>query len=602
MSNTKSIFEARIQEYQTQATQLTSKIEKWSWIRGITFAVCIIDTYFSSKNYGNGIAIAVFVISFGAFLYTVSTHLKLAEALKKLKIFIQVNENEIDRLENKLFKFADGAEYIEKNHFYASDLDLFGKHSLFQLINRCHTFAGKALLAAWMKAPANKNTIIERQIASLEISNDIDFRQQLEVLAMNSEKVSEPINAMLHWVQSPESESINKPIFKFGQYLPIVTSLVLVGAILGFYTYYFVGLMVLLQGIILKMIDKEVGTAFEQTEQAAEPLKPYAEMMQLIVDKVNKSFISEKLKDLSAKINSAPQAVNKLQKIIHQLSYRSNPVAALGGMLFMFDLRNFINLEKWKANYKVELPIWIDVVSEFESINSLAGHQFAIPENAIPVISEEKNLIKTESLSHPLIHSNNRVPNDFATEGLGVTIILTGSNMSGKSTFERTIGINLVLTMMGAVATARYFECSTMQLFTSMRTQDSLENDTSSFYAELKRLEILISFSNAISLKQNTTVFYLLDEILKGTNSKDRHSGAKALILQLKNKAASGIISTHDVELGDEFEGQAFIKNYSFASEMVGEKLVFDYKLKQGVCHSFNATELMRRIGIEVAP
>lgn len=601
MKEPRAVFESRIQTFSAQEKQLKLKSENWAIFRGVIFILAAVATYFSIKYYGNGVSILTFLIGFGGFLFFVNKHLKLKIELKRVRLFIQVNENELNRLSNNFSGLETGLGFSEPNHLYASDLDLFGKHSLFQLLNRAHTFEGMKLLGNWMKNSAKKDEILERQNASAELSTDIDFRQNLEVTALQSDNVSESTANLINWIQSPENEKIKRPIFKYGQYLPILTFIILIGAILGFYTYWFLGLMLLIHGIILKLIDEDIADALKQTESISDTLVAYANLMQLIAHRalrVNKPFTTKKLLDLSQKINQATISVKRLQKTIHFLSFRSNPVAALGGIILMQDLRNFTILEKWKAENKNNLSIWLNVVNEFEALNSLASFQFANPNYATPTISNELIVLKTNDLGHPLISQSKRIFNDFDTEGVGKTIILTGSNMSGKSTFERTVGINIVLALMGAVVCAKKLECAEMQLFTSMRTQDSLESETSSFYAELKRLELLIQMTN--KQENQKPIFYLLDEILKGTNSKDRHTGAKALILQLKNKDTSGIISTHDVELGDEFEGENFIKNYSFSSEMVDNELVFDYKLKQGVCHSFNASELMRRIGIEI--
>ncbi|MES2796291.1 MAG: DNA mismatch repair protein MutS [Bacteroidota bacterium] len=595
MLDPRSIFEYRVQANSILELQLKLKSERWTLIRGVIFVLAFIITYFAAKNFNTALSILVFFVSFSGFLFTVNTHLKIKIALKKVKLLIGINRNELSRLSNDFTGMATGVEFSEKSHFYASDLDLFGEHSLYQLLNRCHTFEGAQTLSDWMKTSAAKTEILERQKALTELSGEIDFRQNLEVTALESDTIGEPTSILLEWIQYPENEKIKKSLFRFGQYLPIVTLGVLIGAIFGFYSYWFVALLLLIHGILLKLIDEDISNALKQTEPIGDTLKAYSALMQLIVER---NFANEKLKVLVNKVKNAPKAVSDLQKNIHFLSYRSNPVAALGGIILMQDLRNFSKLEKWKAENRDNLAVWLEVVHEFEALNSLAGYQFANPNYAIPEISEETILLNAKELGHPLISVGKRVFNDFEISGTGKTIILTGSNMSGKSTFERTVGINLVLASMGAVVCAQSFECAEMQLFTSMRTQDSLESETSSFYAELKRLELLIQLTNQPEKKK--PIFYLLDEILKGTNSKDRHTGAKALILQLKNKIATGIISTHDVELGDEFEGMDFIKNLSFSSEITESGLFFDYKIKQGVCHSFNASELMRRIGIEI--
>jgi hypothetical protein len=595
MINPQNIFQSRITESRIKEADLKKKIEVWTLLRGFSFVLTILATYFFAKYIGDLPAFIAFIICFGVFLSLVSKHIKLKIVLRKAKIFSQVNQNEINRLNNNFKGLSPGIEFIEKDHPYLSDLDLFGSHSLFQLLNRSHTYQGLELLSIWMKNSTGKSMIILRQNAATELAQEIDFRQEFEVTALFSDKIGESPDPLLQWSKTPNNEKIKQQIFRFGRFLPFITLAVGIGAFFDLYSYYFVGVFLLIHGAILKMIDEDISSALKQTETLVDTLLPYSELMQMIE---NKAFKSELLVKLSQEIDGAPEAVSQLQKIIHFLSYRSNPVAALGGILVMSDLRNFAKLEKWKTENGQKLATWLAVISEFEALNSLAGFQFANPNFANATIEMGNNLLDTKQLGHPLISSENRVYNNFASGGVGNTVILTGSNMSGKSTFERTVGVNIVLALMGAVVCAESFECDEMQLFTSMRTQDSLENDTSSFYAELKRLEKLILSTK--SGQNQKPVYYLLDEILKGTNSKDRHTGAKALILQLKEKNTAGIISTHDVELGDEFEGKDFIKNYSFSSEMVDNELVFDYKLKSGVCHSFNASALMRKIGIEV--
>ncbi len=588
------VFQEKINAFKITESSLKVKVENWTILRGLAFLFMLFASYFTTKYLNSLYGILVFLICFGLFLALVTKHLNLKKELKKCILFQKINLLELNILANKFEDLPTGKTYIETDHPYLADLDLFGNQSLFQLLNRTHTWPGGILLSNWLKVASTKTEILKRQTASFELSKKIDFRQTFEVISLLSDKINEPTTQIFEWLNSPDNTKINKPLFKFGKFLPIITILVLIGAFLGFYTYYFVAFFVLFQGIILKMIDEDIADALKKTESIGDALLPFSEITELIN---NENFETKHLKNLQLNVIDAPKKIMQLQKIIHFLSYRSNPVAALGSMIFMLDLHNFSKLEKWKATNKQNLPIWIDTISDFEALNSLAAFEFANPNYTKPTINSNNKVLETSRLGHPIILKNKRVYNNFELNNIGKTIVLTGSNMSGKSTFERTVGVNIVLALAGGVVCAESFQCAEIQLFTSMRTQDSLENDTSSFYAELKRLEKLIYLTKN---NENTRpIFYLLDEILKGTNSKDRHSGAKALILQLKKCRASGIISTHDVELGDEFEGESFIENFSFTSEMIDDELFFDYKLKKGVCHSFNASELMSRIGIE---
>jgi DNA mismatch repair ATPase MutS len=239
---------------------------------------------------------------------------------------------------------------------------------------------------------------------------------------------------------------------------------------------------------------------------------------------------------------------------------------------------------------------WFAARGEAEALYSLAGFAYANPGYALPEITTHALQYEARQLGHPLILAGKRVSNDFSMDGLGKTLVVTGSNMSGKSTFLRTLGINAVLALAGAPVCATACRLSVFRVFTAMRTQDSLEESVSSFYAELKRLRQLIEL-----LPTGQPVFYLLDEILKGTNSHDRHEGAKALIRQLHKHHASGLVSTHDLALGQLGEvSPEYVQNYSFNSDFADGKLHFDYKLREGVCRSFNASQLMRQMGIEM--
>jgi len=527
----------------------------------------------------------------------VNKHLKIKYLRDRNSILSTLNEDEIKRLDNVFTRTETGEQFTESNHFYASDLDIFGKQSLFKLLNRTHTYTGSSTLANWLKFPAQKTEILNRQESIEELSVKIDFRQNLEASAMLIEEVSESTQKLISWSQEPENETIKKPIFQYGKFLPYVTvSLILTWAF-GYIPIGYPLLMLIIHGFILKQIYDIVSNALDQTIRLSSTLKAYANLSELIVNEV---FTHQKLKDLQTELSEASPSIRRLEDILNKLGNRANPIFALFvGIPLLWDIQYFIKLEKWKKSYQRNLPKWLVSIAEFETLNSFAGLRFANPDFIKPEISEDVILLKTKGLAHPMIRRTKRIANDIELVGEGKTIIITGSNMSGKSTFQRTVAVNMVLALAGSVVCAEAFACSCMQVFTSMRTQDSLEEDTSSFYAELKRLKTLILAVNSKRF-ENLPILYFLDEILKGTNSKDRHEGAKALMLQLHKTTTSGFISTHDVELGDEFDDQGFVENYSFSSEVVNDDLVFDYKLRLGVCHSFNASMLMKGIGIEM--
>lgn len=590
-------FQSRKANFQNLAEQFQKKYNQWAIFRAILFLVIALISFVIYQYLNGDYVIAVVIIGISIFLFSVNKHLKIKYLRDRNSILSTLNEDEIKRLDNVFTRTETGEQFTESNHFYASDLDIFGKQSLFKLLNRTHTYTGSSTLANWLKFPAQKTEILNRQESIEELSVKIDFRQNLEASAMLIEEVSESTQKLISWSQEPENETIKKPIFQYGKFLPYVTvSLILTWAF-GYIPIGYPLLMLIIHGFILKQIYDIVSNALDQTIRLSSTLKAYANLSELIVNEV---FTHQKLKDLQTELSEASPSIRRLEDILNKLGNRANPIFALFvGIPLLWDIQYFIKLEKWKKSYQRNLPKWLVSIAEFETLNSFAGLRFANPDFIKPEISEDVILLKTKGLAHPMIRRTKRIANDIELVGEGKTIIITGSNMSGKSTFQRTVAVNLVLALAGSVVCAEAFACSCMQVFTSMRTQDSLEEDTSSFYAELKRLKTLILAVNSKRF-ENLPILYFLDEILKGTNSKDRHEGAKALMLQLHKTTTSGFISTHDVELGDEFDDQGFVENYSFSSEVVNDDLVFDYKLRLGVCHSFNASMLMKGIGIEM--
>lgn len=590
-------FQSRKANFQNLAEQFQKKYNQWAIFRAILFLVIALISFVIYQYLNGDYVIAVVIIGISIFLFSVNKHLKIKYLRDRNSILSTLNEDEIKRLDNVFTRTETGEQFTESNHFYASDLDIFGKQSLFKLLNRTHTYTGSSTLANWLKFPAQKTEILNRQESIEELSVKIDFRQNLEASAMLIEEVSESTQKLISWSQEPENETIKKPIFQYGKFLPYVTvSLILTWAF-GYIPIGYPLLMLIIHGFILKQIYDIVSNALDQTIRLSSTLKAYANLSELIVNEV---FTHQKLKDLQTELSEASPSIRRLEDILNKLGNRANPIFALFvGIPLLWDIQYFIKLEKWKKSYQRNLPKWLVSIAEFETLNSFAGLRFANPDFIKPEISEDVILLKTKGLAHPMIRRTKRIANDIELVGDGKTIIITGSNMSGKSTFQRTVAVNLVLALAGSVVCAEAFACSCMQVFTSMRTQDSLEEDTSSFYAELKRLKTLILAVNSKRF-ENLPILYFLDEILKGTNSKDRHEGAKALMLQLHKTTTSGFISTHDVELGDEFDDQGFVENYSFSSEVVNDDLVFDYKLRLGVCHSFNASMLMKGIGIEM--
>lgn len=509
---------------------------------------------------------------------------------------VAINEDELGRLDLRFKRPDTGAEFREKDHNYSDDLDIFGGYSLFKLLNRTRTAEGSRRLANWLKNPADAPEVNLRQEASADFSRHPERIQAWEATALLHEHAAKHVGQFQSWVAETFPAPLRNTLL--WRWYPLVT---LVIAVL-----YFTGIVpgiamlasLAIHLFILARYAEYVKVLANSTTSMGRTLTAYAELLQKAESAPYHSAWWQSRKE---RIAGSSAALATAGNLFEKLDYRNNPYFAIFvGIPTLWDMHILNALENWKAAHHQHLTDWLDVLADTEAMNSLAGHAFANPEYIVPQVHDASEVtVGATSLGHPLIPAAKRISNNFAMQGTGKTILVTGSNMSGKSTFLRTIGLNLVLAQMGAVVSAGAFACSPVRVFSSMRTQDSLEESTSSFYAELKRLRKLLLLADE---QHRAPVFYLLDEILKGTNSADRHRGAEALVRQLHSKNASGMVSTHDLELGEWGATETYIHNFHFRSDVENGQLHFDYRLHEGICRSFNASELMQMMGIAIGP
>ncbi|MDX9729304.1 MAG: hypothetical protein RBT50_08575, partial [Bacteroidales bacterium] len=342
---------------------------------------------------------------------------------------------------------------------------------------------------------------------------------------------------------------------------------------------------------------RKISKLQEQVSRSSDLLKAYSSIIKLIENRKFTSPLLQKLQSSFRDEIAASDRIRQLSKLVGRLDYRLNVlVSAPLNLLFFADIHFCLALEKWKREHAPRISGWFASMAEFEALASLANMAFNNPGWVYPQVREEYFVFRAEEMGHPLIPSGRRISNGFATEGAGKAVIVTGSNMSGKSTFLRTCGVNAVLAFAGAPVCASAFTVSLVRLHSSMRISDSLEENISSFYAELRRLRAIIS-----GAESDPKVFLLLDEILRGTNSDDRYTGSVALIKQLTGYGAVAMVATHDLRLaGLEQELPQSIENYHFDVKVNDEELFFDYLLTPGICSSFNASLLMKKMGIKV--
>ncbi len=589
-------FKERILSYEKRIKTLKSKFNDFSIYRlGVFIAFSAFAIWCLNVRLLTPLlfSIPIFIVIFGLI---VKKHNQIKKEMELNKKLLDINQEEIDRLNYQFDGIVEGGEFVDEKHIYSDDLDIFGRNSLFQLINRAGTTRGMQLVAKWLKKPSKKEDIETRQKAVTEIRTMLDWRQKMQAHGRIKSNTSEHEQAFFHWL-SGEDMIRNRPFYRLLPYfiIPLSSALIIC---------YFMELLslsvfvipIIISSIFLYKIAKYSKATYEMTQSGVSILESVKNIVLLIEEvKFNDKYLSGLQASLKPQNIIASEKISDLRKIFDWLSERAGGMYWIFNTIFLLDFIFLARAEKWRANYKDEVSNWFDAIAEFEALNSIAAFSYSNDQYAFPEISEKTYYIHGKAIGHPLIPETQRVNNDFDFEGKGKTCIVTGSNMAGKSTFLRTIGINMVLAYAGAPVCAESLQLSYFNVFTSMRTKDNLEENISSFYAELLRLKMLLE-----TISENNTVFYLLDEILKGTNSVDRHIGAESLILQLNALNTFGLISTHDLKLGELDKKNNSIVNYNFSSEIQGNEIIFDYKLRKGICQSTNASQMMAKMGIKV--
>ncbi|WP_276497797.1 MutS family DNA mismatch repair protein [Pontibacter litorisediminis] len=594
-----SLYLGRASRFAEQEKKATSTSSAVSWLRvGVFVAGAAVAYYFFRA--GNTTAGAVAILGFYAlFVGVMRWHSRLNFRYQQLRLLRQVNEQEVERLQGKLKSFDGGQEFVDDHHPYTSDLDIFGHNSLFQLLNRSVTSIGKYKLAMWLRRAAAPQQVLQRQeaVAELASAKNLDWLQELVALPMHYKHDAESAAGFIQWFRDKaffRQHGWLKPLLFV---LPILTLASMGAWFYGLSGWVVVGLLAV-QYLLAHRFTLARDEYYDKSIGIYEAMRSYTRQLQHIEQhQFDQPLLQELHQGLMKSGTRSSVSIGKLANIIDFFSYRlSTLMAFFLNATLMWDFVWMYRLERWKEQHLQQLEHSLEVLAEFEALASIAAFQHAHPHFAVPQLSRVPFLYQATQLAHPLIFSVKPVANDFEMQGAGHTIVITGSNMSGKTTFLRTVGINMVLALMGAPVCARSMAVTPAQVYTAMRTADNLAENTSSFYAELKRLRMLLELT-----EQGQTVFYLLDEILKGTNSRDRHLGAMSLIRQLHKRNASGLISTHDLELGAmEQELPGSVENYSFNSDIIGNEINFDYKLTPGLCRSFNASKLMQLMGIEI--
>lgn len=589
-------YNNRAKELKNKSLELKREINFYSIIRLIIFAGAAVVCFLAFKN-GKYIYFGAFLTLFiTLFVLAAYKHSKVLEEKSYTDSLIVVIEKGLKRIEGNFREFSDnGEEFIDKKHPYSYDLDIFGEGSLYQMINSTSTYTGKQRLSKELqrKIKFSYEEIVSRQEAIKDLAEKEDYREKLTAIGiMNDGHMEEP-KALVEW-SSKREKIFSSLSFKVLCYaLNFITLAVLALMALKIVDYRVLLVDLLINGALLLLGKAKREEAFEVVNLYKNNINTYFKMLQITEEE---NFQSTHMKALQNNLKEGDVGtviqLKQLTKIVNRLKDTKNAYYLIIDIFFLMDYHILFSLENWRTLYGKNIPLWLDTLGEIEALSSLSIINYEHENWCIPRIVPY-NIIEGKQIGHPLL-GKEVVRNDFSLKHPNSLVLVTGSNMSGKSTFLRTLGINLLLSYLGSAVSAESFTCGIMDVYTCMRVNDDLKESISSFYAELLRIKDIIAAS-----KTGEPIFFLLDEIFKGTNSKDRHKGAEVLINQLSTKNCLGLVSTHDLELTALEEVNPKVLNYHFREYYEDNKLKFDYTLRKGYSTTQNALYLMRMIGIE---
>ncbi|EOZ92040.1 MutS-related protein, family 1 [Indibacter alkaliphilus LW1] len=577
-----------LEDLQKTLSKTKSKALKITFIRLFVFFTLIPVLILGLTDYPALLILFFAQLSWFVHLIIRSNHYKDME-LFFLELMNMEKEKQL-RLARNLKGFDTGFEFQTKSHPFSIDLDVFGEHSLFQLINHSCNFSGKKLLAEKLKANLNPKSANEWRPAVDELQTHADLLLHFEAAGRAFIKEEKPKEKFYSWLKDPLKWSsffyiplILGPSLGLALILGVATGLIPAG---------YIGIWIILGLTLLSFIHKPLSIASSVFPDHGDT-KTYRIWSELLG---KSKFQNEFLKNAALLFQNPDQNISKGLKTLEQVSFlvqnRINLVYLIFNLLFWLDFVLLWQLKKWKSTYEHQLQQLDSIFDEWQVLISLGS--FASQENLKGEISwTNQEVLTFKSLNHPLLPQSKAVSNSLHMPESIQTILLTGANMSGKTTFMRTIGTNMILSNLGLRPFAESLEIGPFQLYTSMRNSDNLGESVSSFYAELARIRQVLE-----AAENGQKVFFLMDEILKGTNTTDRIQGSEALIKQLATAEAKGIISTHDIELSTLEQDLDYLKNFSFHSEIADREIHFDYTLKAGPCPSFNAHKLMELMGI----
>lgn len=592
-------YTQRIDETLRQLSQTKTQINRISLLRVLLFVAGFAGLILFYRS-GTWAVVLTVCCTFLPFFILVKVHNRLYFRKEQLETQLKLNQDELKGLEGDYSAFDEGSEFVDAGHPYAYDLDLFGRKSLFQALGRTCTHIGKQTLATWMQHHLTEKAAIEtRQESIHDMSRRMEFREAFRVTGSINRGADSDEEEISRWSQTP---SVLQHLWWVKLCLwavPGINILLLALGLLHILSLSWFGMMFTVF-VILSFGLIQRGTLIQETY--GKKLKTLNRYAKLITLAKGETWQAPALRELTDKLDidghSPAEALMQLSKELDRLDLRNNQLlyVILEGSMF-FQLRQIVRIERWKARYGKYLMGWLEAVGELDALCSLGTFAYNHPAYTYPTITNQPFCFLARNMGHPLMPEAQCVKNDATIPSRPYFLIITGANMAGKSTYLRTIGVNYLLACMGCPVCCESLTLYPAHLITSLRTTDSLSDNESYFFAELKRLKRIIDLLN-----KGQELFIILDEILKGTNSADKQKGSLDLIRQFMRLKADGIIATHDLLLGtlaDQFP--EYIRNYCFEADIKDNELTFSYRLREGVAQNMNACFLMRKMGITIS-
>lgn len=601
MTNAKKYYEKNIKQFTSELSAIDSKIKLFSNLRLFIFLAAVIAAVFIWRSHQYVLLTVELITSIILFTVAVLVHSDLYKKRFVVEKRLLINKKGISRINGDWGDFEDtGEQFIDHAHPFTYDLDIFGKHSLYQWICTAHTFSGRNALAESFSSQKKEQSVIPgKQDAVKELASLPDWRQQFELYGMLSETGDNP-SRFLEWAEDKMKTFTNPLVSSLLRIMPYISLCIGLYGFIFYDTLVFFavvyGLQLALFGVVLH---SRTAPVIEKYEKNGKLLFAFSQLINTIENQKFTSSYNVELKNrlITGNHKTASSVLASLSKILSATEIRSSPmVHTIANAVWLWDVQCVIKADTLKTAYGREFRTWITAVGQFEVIASLAVPGFENPEWAFPEIIESPLKIDAEKIGHPLIHAVTRIVNNMTINNSGIVAVITGSNMSGKSTFLRTLAINAVLGYAGAPVCATRLVLPLVNIYSSMRISDDLSSHVSTFYAELIRIRMIVE-----AVKRGEKLLFLLDELFRGTNSQDRHDGAVAVLKTLSNGNTIGIVSTHDLELCDLAEkNPERYENFHFEEFYRNDTVEFDYTLKKGRSTKKNAMFLIRMIGIDI--